>query len=210
LNLADILTVATSSEPTIDSVHRDIAFANGYRMELIKTLLGISAALFAFTVTFGPTLKPVEWKLAMWVGWGGLAVSMMGGIVHLLGWDYYYKSYRDFNWRRRSGADQDAVKKAGEKARAVINVWRRIGMGAQFIGFAVGVVGVGLFAGANIENSAPKSDAAGGATRCCCNCVPSPLPSATLGAGAVSAAPAPAFVSSAASAAVSASGGASR
>ena len=147
-----------ASAQTIDALHRDLAFANGYRMELIRTLLAIAAALFAFTVTFGPTLKPVECKPAMWIGWLGLALSMFGGFVHLLGWDHYYKSYLDFDWRDRNKPDRVEAAKAARDARARINLWRRWGMGAQFAGFVVGVAGVGAFAGVNLEHAAPRSD----------------------------------------------------
>ncbi|MCR5868228.1 hypothetical protein [Aquincola sp. J276] len=141
-------------------------------MELIKGLLAIAAALFAFTVTFGPTLKPIAWKWAMWMGWSGLAVSMVGGLVHLLGWDHFYKSYLDINWRRRNEPDQKAVGQAGDDARDAIDVWRRAGMSAQFAGFVVGVAGVGLFAGANIENAAAKVESTSAAAQCCCQCDP--------------------------------------
>ena len=42
------------------SVLRDIALANQYRIELIKYLLAIAAALFAFTVAYRPSLMRVE------------------------------------------------------------------------------------------------------------------------------------------------------
>lgn len=173
----------TPGTPTIEAVHRDIGFANSYRMELLKTLLAIAAALFAFTVTFGPTLKPIAWKWAMWMGWAGLAVSMVGGLVHLLGWDHFYKSYLDINWRRRNEPDQAAVKKAGEDARAAINIWRRAGMAAQFSGFVVGVAGVGVFAGANIENAAAKAESTPATTQFRCQC----CPAVTAAVGAASA-----------------------
>ena len=67
-------------KPTIDAIHRDIALANEYRLELIKILLTIAAALFAFTVTFRPSLTKVDLGCAMWVGWAALGLSMIGGV----------------------------------------------------------------------------------------------------------------------------------
>lgn len=146
----------TPAKPTIDSVHENIRFATQYRLELIKYLMGITAALFAFTVSFRPTLTTVDFANAMWVGWGGLAVSMIGGMFHLLGWDHYYKSYRDYDWKHRES--NGAV--LGKEARRCINLWRRLAMVLQFCGFMVGVLAIGLFAGMNIDHSAKTSDRA--------------------------------------------------
>lgn len=160
-----------ASGPTIDALHRDLALANGYRMELAKTVLAISAALFAFTVTFAPSLKSIDWKWALWVGWFGLAVSMLGGLVHLLGWDHFYKSYHDVDWSLRKKKSPEEIKELGKKVRGRINAWRRCGMVAQFGGFLLGVAGVGVFAGKNIENtSAAHGEAA--PTACCCGSMP--------------------------------------
>jgi hypothetical protein len=136
-------------KPTIDAVHRDIALANQYRLELIKILLTMAAALFAFTVAFRPSLTQVDLNWAMWLGWFGLGASMIGGIFHMLGWDQYYKSYRDHDWKN---PDPEAGKREGKEARANINKWRRAAMVLQFAGFMLGVAGTGLFAGANIDN----------------------------------------------------------
>ncbi len=72
---------------------------------------------------------------------------MVGGMIHMYGWDRFYVSYRDFEHRGQNGTD----------ARHRINRWRRAGMVAQFIGFAVGVLAIGLFAAANIANVTPPS-----------------------------------------------------
>ena len=136
--------------PTIEALHRDIALANQYRIELIKILLTITAALFAFTVTFRPSLIRIEHGWAMWAGWGGLALSMIGGLFHMLGWDHYYKSYRDFDWKNKNNplARQD-----GKIARKRIDCWRKNAMYIQFGGFIVGVACIGIFAGTNIDNA---------------------------------------------------------
>ena len=136
--------------PTIDAIQRDIALANQYRLELIKYLLAIAAALFAFTVTFRPSLVHVDLGWAMWFGWVGLGISMIGGMFHMLGWTHYYKSYRDHDWKNKNPAKGKAE---GRTARATINRWRVTAMLFQFGGFILGVAGVGLFAAANIDNA---------------------------------------------------------
>jgi hypothetical protein len=134
--------------PTIESVHRDIQLANTYRMELIKYLLAITAGLFAFTVTFRPTLSPVQHAWAMWLGWTGLGLSMIGGLFHMVCWDHYYKSYRDFDWKHRL----DTGAESGRQARKQINWWREAAMVVQYGGFMIGVIGIAIFAGVNIDN----------------------------------------------------------
>jgi hypothetical protein len=154
---------AAGDGPTIESVHRDITFANQYRLELIKYLLAIAAALFAFTITFRPSLSRVDLGWAMWLGWAGLGASMIGGMFHMLGWDHYYKSYRDYDWKLR--ATPAEAKAEGRAARKKINGWRRIALSFQFGGFIVGVIGVGLFAAANIDNVRKPDEPASAASR---------------------------------------------
>jgi len=137
--------------PTIEAIQRDVGLANQYRIELIKLLLTIAAALLAFTVAFRPSLTRIDIGWAMWAGWLGLAVSMIGGLFHMLGWDHYYKSYRDHDWGNKD--DPAAGKASGRAARKRINAWRRLSMYAQFGGFVVGVAGVALFAAINIDNA---------------------------------------------------------
>ena len=134
--------VAAAQRPTIDALHRDIALANQYRLELIKLLMTLCAAILAFTVSFRPSLRDVQSSWLMWAGWIGLGISMVGGMIHMHGWDRFYVSYRDYEHRDLSG----------ECKRRQINRWRRAGMIAQFAGFAVGVLAVAIFAAANIAN----------------------------------------------------------
>jgi hypothetical protein len=129
-------------KPDIDSVHRDLAFANQYRLELIKHLMTLAAGLLAFTVAFRPTLKPVSQGWLMWAGWIGLGLSMIGGLLHMLGWDRFYTTYRDYDFR---GQHTQGVNK-----RRTIRHWRRFGMIIQFIGFGVGVLAIALFALGNV------------------------------------------------------------
>src|SRR5277367_6612538 len=84
-------------EPSIDALQRDIALANQYRLELIKLLMTLSAGILAFTVSFRPSLRDVQNGWLMWAGWIGLGVSMVGGMIHMLGWDRFYVSYRDYD-----------------------------------------------------------------------------------------------------------------
>lgn len=141
---ADGDRASSDAEARLAALHRDVAFANTYRIELIKFLLGICAAIFAFMLAFRPTLETVQAPWSMWLGWLGLGGSMVGGMVHMIGWDHFYKSYRDHDHR--------GDKIGGKKTRRIVNFWRRLGMTAQYGGFAVGVAGVGLFAGLNLDN----------------------------------------------------------
>lgn len=145
--------------PTIDALHRDIAFANSYRLELIKLLMTLSAALLAFTVTFRPDLKQVLWSKAMWLGWFGLAVSMVGGMVHMYGWDRYYMTYRDYDHKHRDKSAPNDGRSVGKREREVINRWRRWAMCCQFGGFAIGVISVAVFAAANVDGKRPSEPA---------------------------------------------------
>ena len=144
-------TPVTVPLPTIDALHRDIAFANSYRLELIKLLMTLSAALLAFTVTFRPDLASVLWSEAMWVGWAGLAVSMVGGMVHMHGWDRYYMTFRDYDHKYRNQPPPKDGRTLGKQRRREINVWRDIAMYCQFAGFAIGVLGVAWFAAVNVD-----------------------------------------------------------
>src|SRR5262245_60636189 len=70
-------------KPDIDSIHRDLATANAYRQEFIKSLILISGALFAFSVSFRPELRTVSNEELFWVAWIALGVSMIGGFAQL-------------------------------------------------------------------------------------------------------------------------------
>lgn len=138
-----------SSQLNIDALHRDIATGNQYRLELSKTLLTLATGLLAFTFAFPPQLTAISNPEALRIGWSALAVSVLGGCVNLYGWERFYLSYRDWDWK---GKGED-----GKQARAAITRWRRIGRLAQFLGFVVGVAGVGAFAIANVSNIALKA-----------------------------------------------------
>lgn len=137
-------TSERNAKPTIDALHRDIALANQYRLELIKLVMTLSAGILAFTVSFRPSLTSVSLPWLMWIGWISLAMSMVGGMVHMHGWDRFYLSYRDYDWR--------GEKVAGKVHRTHINFWRNTGQFFQFACFALGVLAIGLFAAINITN----------------------------------------------------------
>jgi hypothetical protein len=124
-------------QPTIEAVHRDVEFGIQFRLELSKTLLTLAAALFAFTVAFPPAIVPGTDLTLLWLGWGGLCVSMAGGFVNLYGWEKYYLSYRDYDW--------DEKHQQGKEKRKEITLWRRIGRFFQFGGFLIGTFAIGLF-----------------------------------------------------------------
>lgn len=135
---------ASGTPATIDAIHRDLAFANTYRIEWIKFMLAVAGGLFAFTVTFRPTISPADWKLAMWIGWLGLALSLAGGMGQMAAWEYFYKSYRDFDFKGN--------KAAGKAYRRSVNRWRLMAMWSQIVFLVVGVAGVGTFAAINIDH----------------------------------------------------------
>lgn len=107
----------------MEDVHRDIALSNTYRHEFIKHMLSLAAAVFVFTISFkkdiigqGPPLHPELAALA----WSLMALSIMGGIAHLAGWDRFYMSYRDHDYPVPDGK--------GKEVRRRITFWRRIAM----------------------------------------------------------------------------------
>jgi hypothetical protein len=124
---------------TIEALHRDIALGNQWRLELDKLLLALVTGLFAFTVAFPPTLRETTSAWLLSVGWAGLAISMVGGLVEMHGWERFYLTYRDYEWH-----DED-----GKPERKRITAWRRLARFCFFAGFVIGAAAIGYFA---IEN----------------------------------------------------------
>jgi len=153
-------TVASYDPALMEDLHRNIAFANAYRMELIKFLMAISAALLTFTVTFRPMLETVQWAWAMWASWSGLALSMVGGMVNMMGWDRFYMSYRDVDYKVGKSKGRIEAVKQGKEKRRKIDLWRKTGMWVQYVCFAVGVIGAAGFAAANIDHVRKADDQA--------------------------------------------------
>ena len=105
----------------------------------------LAAAILAFSVTFRPTLTKVDYAWLMWGGWLALAISVSSEMLHMLLWSHFYLSHRDYDWH-----DLPAEGKAHRK---FITFWRRFVMFLQFLGFACGVMGIGLFAALNFQNA---------------------------------------------------------
>jgi len=115
-------------KPNIESLHRDLAFANAYRQEFIKALILIAGALFALSVSFRPELRALVREELFWFGWIGLSVSMLGGFAQLAAWERFYSSYQRFEHK---GED-------GKGYRDRITLARRMSLLLQVIGFVVG------------------------------------------------------------------------
>jgi type IV secretory pathway VirB2 component (pilin) len=129
--------------PSIEAVQTDIGFGNQYRLELIKTSLAVATGLLAFTVTFRPSVAEPSSEWLMWIGWIGLGLSALGAMGNMYGWERFYISYRD----QKSNVGK------GERIRKTITFWRRIAMAIQFAGFAVGVLGIAVFAAINLDHA---------------------------------------------------------
>jgi len=133
--------------PDIEALQTDIGFANTYRLEVIKTVLGIATALLAFTISFRPKLSTVQYEWMMQVSWAALAVSIVAGIVTMYCWELFYISYRDKDWKGDGPA--------GKKLRRRITGFRRFFFTAEILGCLIGVVGVAFFSVVNLPNAAP-------------------------------------------------------
>jgi hypothetical protein len=123
---------------TLADIHRDVEFAQTYRLEFIKHTMSIAAGVFVFTITFRKDIigaAQPEWKLLLIIGWFAMIVSLLGGLGHLVGWDRYFITFRDFA--------HDPVK--GKETRHTINCWRRWAMRLQLGSFALGVILITVF-----------------------------------------------------------------
>jgi hypothetical protein len=136
------LSAPGAKTPNIESIHRDLAVANAYRQEFIKSLILIAGALFAFSVSFRPELRAVASEYLFWIGWIGLAMSMVGGFAQLAAWERFYASYQRFEWK---GLD-------GKPRRKVITRARQGALFLQVVGFLVGVAALGSFTALNLGN----------------------------------------------------------
>jgi hypothetical protein len=103
----------------------------------------LAAAVFVFTVAFMKDFLGGHPPASSWligVGWAAMVLSLLGGLVHMVGWDRYYISYRDY----RNAAE-------GKKARRRINRWRRGAMVVQLAGFVVGMGAIAWFCMRNLD-----------------------------------------------------------
>lgn len=133
-----------SREPrTLEAIHRDVDFANRYRLEFIKHCMSLAAAVFVFTVTFIKEIVPdaqAEHKWLIAVSWSAMIVSLLAGLGHLARWDRYFISHRDHRYNRARG----------DQVRARITFWGRIVMALQLLGFFVGLAAVAAFCFLNL------------------------------------------------------------
>lgn len=161
----------THPAPSLEDLHRNIDLATQYRMEFIKHCMWLAGAVFVFTVSFlhdvvGSREAESKWLVAL--SWGGMTVSLLGGLVHLIGWDRFYISYRKdfhalkkFHDARQEGlpvldaekltAEGNAELKAATDLRKCITLWRRLGMVGQFLGLGVGLVTIAVFCYLNLK-----------------------------------------------------------
>ncbi|MBX4997061.1 hypothetical protein [Rhizobium lentis] len=136
-----------TSEHTLETVHRDLALANAYRQEFIKTLILVAGALFAFSVSFRPQLQQPVFSYLFWISWIALAASMVGGFGQLAAWERIYASYQRFE---RKGLD-------GDQYRDALTKWRRVALFVQMVGFTLGVSALGAFTAFNLSHVVNKS-----------------------------------------------------
>jgi len=152
---ADVaLSAPGVKKPNIESIHRDLAVANAYRQEFIKSLILIAGGLFAFSVSFRPELRAVAAERLFWIAWIGLGLSTLGGFAQLAAWERFYASYQRFEWK---GLD-------GKPRRDMITYARRGALFLQVVGFVVGVAALGSFTAlnlANVEKSKPAAPVTG-------------------------------------------------
>jgi hypothetical protein len=133
--------------PSIEAVHRDLAFANAYRQEFIKSLILIAGALFAFSVSFRPELRVTANEGLFWISWIALGISMLGGFAQLACWERYYSSYQKFEHKGKSG----------KRRRSWITLMRRLALLCQVVGFIAGVAALGSFTALNLSNFEKKT-----------------------------------------------------
>ena len=129
-----------TQRPDIDALQTDIGFANTYRLEVIKTVLGIATALLAFTISFRPKLSTVQYEWMMQLSWAALTISIIAGVVTLYCWELFYISYRD---------------PAGKTTRTTITFFRRVFFTLEIAGCLAGVVGVAYFSVVNLPYATP-------------------------------------------------------
>jgi hypothetical protein len=126
---------------SLEDAHRDIALANQYRLEFIKHTMSLATAVLVFTVSFVKDALPsgAAPQSAAYIGYGwfAMAISLIGGLAHMVGWDRFYISYRDYDYRG------DGVR--GKEVRKKITFFRRIAMFLQIAGFGFGLLLITYF-----------------------------------------------------------------
>ena len=133
----------------LDIVHKDIALANTYRLEMSKLLLTLAVALFAVSVAFQPGTVPVGDIRSLSFAWYALAVSVAGGIGNLYGWERFYISYRDYDLKN--------LREKGKEYRDCITPLRRIARFLQIAGLLTGAILMGQYTTGRLEHLAGKT-----------------------------------------------------
>lgn len=142
LQTAPHVSKQKSEPPSPEIVHINIGLANTYRLELLKTMLAISAALFAFTISFPPALIRIDHTTVLVWAWIGLAASTIAGLLNLYGWEKFYISYRDYDDRYD----------AGQRYRKLVTGARRLAHFVQMAGMIVGIAALAWFVVVNRSN----------------------------------------------------------
>lgn len=126
---------------TLEDIHRDVDFANRYRLEYIKHLMSIAAGIFVISITFMKDFVgnygTAIFKMGLVAGWGCLVMSIVSGIGHMKCWDRYYISYRK-------------QREEGDRRRKRINLWRIISETLQISFFIAGLVLIFSFSVMNL------------------------------------------------------------
>jgi hypothetical protein len=132
--------------PDKDFLQKDIDRSIDYRKEYYKYNIGIATALLAFTVSFPSTLSKIDYPNLIFAAWAGLGVAVLSAVATHFLWSIFFITWRDHDNR---GQDGEAVRKP-------ITLLRRFFDFLQIVGLIVGVGGVVVFAGLNLDNIAPK------------------------------------------------------
>ncbi len=133
-----------ADERTLSDVHRDVDFANRYRLEYIKHLISVAAALFLLSVAFmkdvlGVNSSQAHFKVFLGLAWLFLIVSTIAGIFHLRSWAEFYITYL------KPFKDKEA-----NKRRRVINYRRKVFENCQLIFFGLSLLCFLIFAVRNL------------------------------------------------------------
>ena len=69
-----------------------------------------------------------------------MIISILAGLAQFVGWDPYYMTWRDYEWKNISGKDK----------RKVITFWRRFALVIQLVAFVAGLVLIAVFCAVNM------------------------------------------------------------
>lgn len=131
---------------SLSDQHKDIEFANTYRLEYIKHLISISTGVAIFSVTFMKDVlernsQSISQKFILLSGWGLLLLSTFAGIFHMRYWAWYFISW-----------DINPYKEEAKKWRNKIDIKRKRAEKLQIYGFIVGFTLLTIFTAVNLFN----------------------------------------------------------